>query len=161
VELLDRPLELEVRPAPATVEVDEAAIRRTLRAQIAKLEHELASIFVSAFPRTGFEWGVRSAGGPRLLGVAELEVVRDSLAQRVRKARAELDYHADCEEQNRRLIEHMLHDPARYKFVRVTNADIGERGCKSWHVRPRYGLLGMVMGWWRVKLSSGCPLGQG
>jgi len=25
-------------------------------------------------------------------------------------------------------------------------------------VRPRVGLVGMFMGWWQVKLSSGCPL---
>jgi hypothetical protein len=25
-------------------------------------------------------------------------------------------------------------------------------------VRPRLGLIGMLMGWWQVKLSSGCPL---
>jgi hypothetical protein len=27
-----------------------------------------------------------------------------------------------------------------------------------WHVRPRLGLVGMLAGWWQVKLSSGCPL---
>jgi hypothetical protein len=25
-------------------------------------------------------------------------------------------------------------------------------------VRPRLGLIGMLMGWWRVVISSGCPL---
>jgi hypothetical protein len=25
-------------------------------------------------------------------------------------------------------------------------------------VRPRLGLIGMLAGWWHVKLSSGCPL---
>jgi hypothetical protein len=25
-------------------------------------------------------------------------------------------------------------------------------------VRPRLGLIGMLCGWWQVKLSSGCPL---
>jgi hypothetical protein len=28
-------------------------------------------------------------------------------------------------------------------------------------VRPRLGLIGMLMGWWQVKLSSGCPLAGG
>jgi hypothetical protein len=28
-------------------------------------------------------------------------------------------------------------------------------------VRPRLGLIGMLMGWWQVKLSSGCPLPAG
>src|SRR5947209_8298032 len=27
--------------------------------------------------------------------------------------------------------------------------------------RPRLGLIGMMMGWWQVKLSSGCPLATG
>jgi hypothetical protein len=52
-------------------------------------------------------------------------------------------------------------NPRAYKYVRVTNADLGEHGCWSWHVRPRLGLIGMLMGWWRVKLSSGCPLATG
>ena len=30
-----------------------------------------------------------------------------------------------------------------------------------WQVRPRLGLIGMLMGWWQVKLSSGCPLRRG
>ena len=49
-------------------------------------------------------------------------------------------------------------DPAAHKWVRVGNEDIGEPGCKHWHVRPRWGLLGMLMNWWRVRISSGCPL---
>ena len=40
-------------------------------------------------------------------------------------------------------------------------ADIGEPGCGVWQVRPRLGLIGMLMGWWEVKLSSGCPLATG
>ena len=52
----------------------------------------------------------------------------------------------------------MIADPDHFKWVRVSNEDIGERGCRHWHVRPRWGVLGMLMGWWRVKLSSGCPL---
>jgi hypothetical protein len=45
--------------------------------------------------------------------------------------------------------------------VRVSNADIGEPGCKHWHVRPRLGLIGMLAGWWHVKVSSGLSLSQG
>ena len=52
----------------------------------------------------------------------------------------------------------MLRDPGRHRFVRVSAADVGEPGCGVWHVRPRLGLIGMLMGWWQVKLSSGCPL---
>jgi hypothetical protein len=49
-------------------------------------------------------------------------------------------------------------EPGRYRWVRVYAADFGEPGCQSWQVRPRLGLLGMLMGWWEVKHSSGCPL---
>ena len=55
----------------------------------------------------------------------------------------------------------MLLEPERHKWVRVSNEDIGEPGCKHWHVRPRWGVLGMLMNWWRVKISSGCPLATG
>jgi hypothetical protein len=140
------------------VDVDEAAARRTLREQIAKLEAELSAAFVSAFPRTGIDFGVRGRGGPRLLSLGELELLRDELADRLREARHELTQRAEVEAANRLLIEEMLRDPVRHKWVRVANADIGEPGCRHWHVRPRLGVLGMLMGWWRVKISSGCPL---
>jgi hypothetical protein len=45
--------------------------------------------------------------------------------------------------------------------VRVYNEDIGEPGCKHWHAKPKWGPLGLLMGWWRVKISSGCPLAEG
>ena len=48
-------------------------------------------------------------------------------------------------------------DSFAHRFERVTRADLGEPGCGAWHVRPRMGLLGMLAGWWEVKLSSGCP----
>ena len=52
----------------------------------------------------------------------------------------------------------MLAAPADFKWVQVSRADLGEPGCGHWHSRPRLGPLGMLMGWWRVKVSSGCPL---
>jgi hypothetical protein len=136
---------------------DEAAARRSLREQIAKLERELAATFASAYPRRGLEWGVGSTGGPRVLGVGELEETRDALAARVEDARRTLRDRAYVERKNVERIEEMLAEPARFKWVRISNADIGEPGCKYWHSRPRLGLIGMLMGWWRVKISSGCP----
>ena len=68
---------------------------------------------------------------------------------------------ADLQAANRVALEKMLLDPGRYRFVRISNRDIGEPGCGVWHVRPRLGLIGMLMGWWQVKLSSGCPLATG
>jgi hypothetical protein len=148
-------------PGSGVVEVDERAARRSLREQIAKLERELADVFVTAYPRAGMEWSVPAFAGPRILSLGELETVRDDLAARLRSAREALAERTAREEENRRLIERMMLEPARYKFVRVSREDIGERGCGHWHVRPRLGLIGMLMGWWQVKLSSGCPLAGG
>ena len=52
---------------------DERPARRSLLDQIARLEEELAQIFCSTWPRKGFEWDVRSRGGPRILSLVELE----------------------------------------------------------------------------------------
>ena len=54
-------------------------------------------------------------------------------------------------------LERMLADPPAHKWRRLSNADLGRPGCTTYHVRPRAGLLGMLMGWWQVKISGGCP----
>jgi hypothetical protein len=159
-EVFDRDVVQALVAVPG-VGVDEAAARRTLRDQIARLEADLGALFCSAYPRKGFDWNVASRGGPRLLSLAELERVRDDLAGRLQENRRMLGDRTYVEELNRRRIEEMMLDPAAYKWVRVGNEDIGEPGCKHWHVRPRYGLLGMLMNWWRVRISSGCPLATG
>jgi hypothetical protein len=138
-------------PVPATAP-DERAARRSLLDQIARMEEELSQLFCSTWPRQGFEWAVASRGGPRLLPMQELEELRDELASRVHHVRRALADRTYSEEQSRRLIEEMLLEPERHKWVRVGNEHIGERGCKHWHV------LGMLRGWWRVVISSGCPL---
>ncbi len=141
---------------------DERAARRSLRAQIDKLERELAEAFVTAYPMGGLdEEPARSCAAPRLLDLGELERVRDELAARVRTARATITERADRQAANRLRLERMLLDPGRHRFVRIANRDIGEPGCGVWYVRPRLGLIGMLMGWWQVKLSSGCPLATG
>ena len=140
---------------------DERAARSELRRQIARLERELGEIFASAFPRGGISYDVPASGGPRLLGIGELEGVRDALAARVADVRGLLDDRAYVETRNRELIERMLAEPEKFKWVRISNEDIGEPGCRHWHSRPRWGLLGMLMGWWRVRISSGCPLAEG
>ena len=132
---------------------DERAARRTLLDQVARLEEELSQLFCSVWPRKGFDFTVAGRGGPRLLSLAELEELRDELATKVHHLRRTLSDRTYVEEQNRRLIEEMLLEPER-----VGNEDIGEPGCNDWHVRPRWSFLGMLMGWWRVVISSGCPL---
>ncbi|MFL5895325.1 MAG: hypothetical protein ACJ76Z_09435 [Thermoleophilaceae bacterium] len=141
-------------------DVDERAARRTLRDQVAHLERELAALFCSTYPRLGFQWDVPSRGGPRVLTLAELERLRDQLADRLAENRALLSDRTYVEERNRRLIEEMMLDPAKHKWRRVGNEDIGEPGCKYWEVRPRLGLMGMLLGWWCVNISSGCPLAR-
>ena len=137
---------------------DERSARRDLLEQIARLESDLSALFCSAYPRGGFDWRVPSRGGPRMLSLYELEQLRDDLAERLHDVRRTLSDRTWVEEQNRRLIEEMMLEPEKHKWVRVGNEDIGERGCKHWHVRPRWGVLGMMLNWWRVRISSGCPL---
>jgi hypothetical protein len=140
------------------LEGDERLARVELRRQIARLEHQLGELFTSAFPRKGIDWNVGPAAGPRLLDVGELERVRDELAGRIAEVRGVLTDRGYVESRNREVLEQMIAEPANFKWVRISNEDIGEPGCRHWHSRPRLGPLGMLMGWWRVKISSGCPL---
>lgn len=156
-----------VPPAPppgldtVLYEHDERSARSDLRRQIAAMELELAHLVSSAFPRKGIEFRVAGARGPRVLSVDELERVRDSLAARIREVKGQLDGQVAVEARKRELIDEMVCDPGAHRWIRVSNQDIGEPGCKHWHSRPKWGLLGMLAGWWRVKVSSGCPLERG
>ncbi len=144
---------------PCTVQSpDERAARQALRDQIRRLEDELAGLFTEAWPRGPAPAPVPRAGGPRLLGFEQLEWLRDDLAHRVAEARHAVAERTAEQEGHRVRIEEMLLDPESHRWVRVSNADIGEPGCKSFHVRPRGGILGMLANWWRVVISSGCPL---
>lgn len=146
---------------PVVAPFDERAARRTLRAQIARLERELGEAVFAAFPHLYdedvLEGAPASVRGPRLLGLGELERVRDDLAERVRRARVVVAERAELEADSRLLLEEMLRDPARHRYVRLPLADLGERGCGAYFVQPRLGIVGRCMGWWQVKLSSGCP----
>jgi hypothetical protein len=108
-------------------------------------------------PREELDWRVRAPGGPRVLDVGDLEALRDDLADRVEEIRRAMRERTDAEEQNRVQLESLAADPASHKWERLSNLDIGEPGCKYYHATPRLGLVGMLMGWWRVKISSGCP----
>ena len=139
--------------------VDETAARRSLREQIARLERQLADAVVSAFPQTRLELApAHGGGGPRMLSLGELEEQRDALQERLHQARAVLERRGEEVERNRVLLERMLLEPKRYKFARLHRSEVEMGGCGAWQVRPRLGLIGMMMGWWQVKLSSGCPL---
>jgi hypothetical protein len=147
---------------PATdAEQAERAARRTLRAQISRLERELADAFVTAYPMGGLDQPPDRREHPRLLDLGELECVRDELTERLRAARVTIADRAEVHAANRLQLERMLLEPGRHRFIRISQADIGEPGCGVWQVKPRLGLIGMLMGWWEVKLSSGCPLAWG
>ncbi len=151
---------LESTPRRPLVEVDESAARQALRDQIARMEHDLATTAVSVRPHLSVP-PVAGHAGPRLLGLAELEAVRDDLADRLSELRATRSEIAEAQAAKRVLVERMLLEPGKYRFARVTGDQVGEPGCKSWEVRPRLGIIGMLAGWWHVKISSGCPLAWG
>jgi hypothetical protein len=153
-DLLDREIRTELR-----VDGDERLARVELRRQIGRLEAQLGALFGEAFPRVQIDAGVAAVSSePRALGLGDLEAVRDSLAMRIGEARRQLQERAELETRNRELLDRMLAAPAEHKWLRISRADVGEPGCGHWHSRPRLGPLGMLMGWWRVRVSSGCPL---
>jgi hypothetical protein len=141
------------------VGVDERLARVELRRQVGRLERELGGLVGEAFGRVEIDYRVGAGGGPpRLLGLGELERLRDSLAERIGEARVALRERSEVETANRELLERMLDAPAEHKWLRISRAEVGEPGCGGWHSRPRLGPLGLLMGWWQVKVSSGCPL---
>lgn len=138
------------------------AARATLRAQVGRLERELSRILAGGFPHIAGpapdgERIERRLPGPCLLTLGELERQRDELAEQVRVARIRSAERIELERRSRALLEEMRRAPHRHKFVRLPVADLGEGRCGFWQVRPRLGLVGMLAGWWEVKLSSGCP----
>ena len=137
---------------------DERAAREALRTQVAKLERELSGLVARTFPHISphDEEGERFSG-PRLLSLGELERVRDRLALRVGQVQGQVAERTALEGRSRELLRRMKLEPGHYKFVRVPVADLGDGHCGVWEVRPRLGLIGMLAGWWHVKLSSGCP----
>jgi hypothetical protein len=146
------------------VEVAERDVRETLRGQIARLERESSAIIADAFPHISpadqpdpRELRDEVVAGPRLLTFAELERVRDRLAGHTQYLRRLAAERVEHERRAHERLEAMKLEPGRYKFARLPVRDLGEGGCGVWEVRPRLGLIGMLSGWWQVKLSSGCP----
>jgi hypothetical protein len=151
------------------------AARRSLLGQIARLERELVEQRCSSWPRTHLEpraqpdrhdgcgrlaavAGSAAHGrGARVLGIDRLEALRDELVETVSAERRALASRTLAEEESRRLREELMLDPAANAGARVRNADAGEGGCGEVRSEPVGGVLGMLMGWWRVVVSSGCP----
>jgi hypothetical protein len=140
----------------------ERAARADLRAQIGRLERELAHLAAATYPRLACEPAApRVARGPRVLALGDLERVRDGLAARLTALRSAAAEQAERQAGARALLERMYVDPPAHRRVRLRNADLGLPGCTTYEVAPRLGIVGMLAGWWHVKVSSGCPLGWG
>jgi hypothetical protein len=108
----------------------DAAVRRTLRRQIARLEADVP------------HGPGRPSGGARLLTTGELERIRDDLVRRIQERRFT---GGEEQERKRRLREEMLLDPAAHRGLTISNAEVGEPGCTRWQ------------SWFRLKISGGCP----
>ena len=102
--------------APVRPDIDERAARRTLRAQIARLERDLGAAVIAAYPRLPAGTARFSHAGPRLLGLEELERIRDDLAGRIAEVRAQAAAQGERQAEARVLIERMLLDPGAYQL---------------------------------------------
>jgi hypothetical protein len=158
LEVLDR---LDLRVA---VDPDERGARAALRRQVARLEQRLGLLAVELWEsgtRQPLDDGASLHGRPRhaarLLTIGELEAIRDALVGRVRGGERALERRNCSTAAARGRLEAMLADPTAHRFEVVYRSHLGEPGCGAYHVLPRLGLLGMLFGWWCVKLSSGCP----
>ena len=136
---------------------DERVGRQELRRQIARLEAQLAS----------YPGDTRKPGEPthpllrpkgHVPDMAELERIRDDLIARLNRARAAAEHRGEEQGRARARLEGMAADPAAHKWEAVASEDLGEPGCSTWEVQPKWGPVGALMNWWRVKVSSGCPL---
>lgn len=129
--------------------------RRAMRTQIARLEAALGELEAGGSPRAMVRGG---SGAARLAGLAELERTRDELVAALAESRRAASRTAARREATRALLERAIADPRSHRWLRIRSEALGEPGCRHWHVVPRLGLVGMLAGWWRVKVSSGCPL---
>ena len=125
------------------------------------LERQLGDALVTAFPHTdGRRAGPAAGRGPRVLGARRARgparrARRPSCARRARRSsergRAAARPTASCS-------SGCCSSPSATSSPACTASDVDMGGCGAYQVRPRLGLIGMLLGWWHVKLSSGCPV---
>lgn len=146
--------EREVELPDVGTEADEAAARRELRRQIARLEAELA-----AYPEARSKHDRHPLLRPKahVAGFAELSATRDEMIALLREARRQAELRGKREARSRGRRERILGDPEAHRWERVGNDECGDPGCGELRAVPRFGPIGAVAGWWRVKVSSGCP----
>jgi DNA-binding transcriptional regulator YhcF (GntR family) len=141
---------------PDLTEGDQRVLRGELRRQIGHLEAELAG-HARDLPLPEPQHPLL-APKAHVADVAELEAIRDRLLEQLAAARARASRGGRREERARAQREAMARDPEGHKWQWVSNEATGEPACGAWRVTPQHGPLGALMGWWRVKVSSGCPL---
>lgn len=149
-------LAAELELSDTWLERDERGARRELRRQVGRLEAELASYRRDI--ETPNATAARRPAEPRVAGVEELERTRDALLAQLAAARASASRRARRESRAREIRDAMASDPSAHRWDVVSSEDTGEEGCVSWRVEPRFGPLGALMSWWRIKVSGGCPL---
>jgi hypothetical protein len=133
---------------------DTRGARDSLRTQIARLERELAEILASTYPPVAPPPTRRSAARrPTLIGLEALEAARDDLAHRLSQALRTADDQRRRQDEAQALLEDLLAHPEKHPRVRIANTDLGLPGCTTYTVVRR-----LTSPWWRVKISSGCPL---
>jgi GntR family transcriptional regulator len=133
---------------------DDAGLRRELRGQIAWLESELGA----------YAWQERlppPPGGPltaaplgRVADVETLARTRAGLIDRLARLRGEAERRGEAQHEARRHVTEMVSDPGRHSWEIVTAEEAGDDGGREWRVVPRFGPLGAIMGWWRVKVTE-------
>lgn len=136
------------------------AARRALRTQIEALHEQLRQALAASWAPETLAAAVGPAGVgdvPRLLDLGELEAVRDGLLGGLHRVREAAARRAERYARARALLEEMYADPDAHRGVTLTTDDLGIPGCCRWRVSPVLGVVGRLAGWWRVKVSSGCP----
>lgn len=134
----------------------EAIARKNLKQQIKRQEALLAQAVCSAFPEKLQLEHSRSRGA-RLRSLGELEEIRDHLIEQNRSAQNQLNQLKTSQQAAKLQLQQMLQNPGAHRGIRISQKEMGEPGCGVYRVAPRLGIVGRMMGWWQVKMSSGCP----
>ena len=100
----------------------------------------------------------RRAPVPHVADLRELERTRDRLLEQLRAQGQTAEQRGRRAQAARQRLERMAAEPKEHKWEWVSSEDLGEPGCKTWDVAPRFGPAGAAMGWWRIRVSGGCPL---
>jgi phospholipid/cholesterol/gamma-HCH transport system permease protein len=146
----------EAAPPERAATADHIEVRRELRRQIGRLEAALAG-----HPPDLSQKDVPPSAGdatPRIADLDELERIRDAMIGRLSEVERAAEARARRTARARARRDALLRQPRQHRWQAVSSAEAGEAGCLEYRVEPRLGPLGMVLNWWRVVVSGGCPL---